>query len=383
MKKTLHVSLLLATALFVMSSVGLANSTPSALSTGATLTQNLAKESRVILDEDFYWATSKAATDQILTKIKYAGFNVYMPTVWHGRWTHYPNKLAPIDPRLSERILSRKEDPLAYLIQRAHEMDIEVHPWFTVMRRESDLFPRWRAKTGTNEEAYDVHNSDFRAFIVELMLDVVRRYAVDGVNLDYIRSMGVCTNDSCKDDYEKKFKRSLDAELRLQRLPLYKSNSIEQWNRDDVTDLVRKFSTGARILRPGLIISVDAAPLNPDALLQGQDAIGWVNAGLIDVVFNMDYSRKIDVDLVNRAKASMKVPSKLITIFRLSDFIDNRVFPRDPKVISGYVAQTRQLWPQTGIAFYLYQELTDIQSEALRAGVFNKAAIPSWTTSRK
>ena len=340
-----------------------------------------AYESRVMFDEDMHWATSKEATDKILIKIKSAGFNVYVPCVWHGGGALYPTNVAPVDRRLARRIFYREEDPLAYLIQRAHEMGIEVHPWFTVMRRENDLFPKWRA-TGTNEEAFDVHDSDFRKFIVDLMLDVVKRYPIDGVNLDYIRSMGFCTKDSCIDGYEKKFRNSLLADIQLRRLPLYKSDTLEHWNHDDVTDVVRKFSTVAKKLRPGLIVSIDANPLNPEILLQGQDSIGWVEAGLIDVIFNMDYKKQVDVGLINRAKASLKKPSNLITMFSLYDLVDNQVVPRNPNMIAGYVTQTRRLWPKSGIAFYHYKQLTEDQASVLRSGVFNEMAIPSWATPK-
>ena len=42
-------------------------------------------ERRVLFDEDIEWATSRGAVDKIIHRIKSAGFNVYIPCVWHGQ----------------------------------------------------------------------------------------------------------------------------------------------------------------------------------------------------------------------------------------------------------------------------------------------------------
>jgi len=148
-------------------------------------------ETRAIFDEDILWATSRNATDTILDRIRRAGFNVYVPCVWHGKSAYYDSQIASADPKVRQRIMSG-DDPLAYLIQRAHSLGIEVHPWFTVVYRDTDQM-RYFYDAGTPDKAFNVHNEAFRRFIRELMLDVVRRYDVDGINLDYIRAMGLCT----------------------------------------------------------------------------------------------------------------------------------------------------------------------------------------------
>src|SRR3569832_2068310 len=47
-------------------------------------------ESRVMLDEDMHWAYSPAEADAILQRIKAAGFNVYVPCIYHGGGSWYP-----------------------------------------------------------------------------------------------------------------------------------------------------------------------------------------------------------------------------------------------------------------------------------------------------
>lgn len=329
-----------------------------------------------MFDESLNWAISRKATDEILETLKTTGFNVFVPNVWHGRGTHYPSELAPVDRRLLGRI-SNGDDPLAYLVKRAHELGIEVHPWFTVVRGEGEIFRQWMSETDEGN-AFDVHNEDFRNFIVDLMLDLVRRYDVDGVNLDYIRSMGFCKLDSCSEDYSRKFGRSLKLDLQLRRLSPSTSMLISKWNRDAVTDIVARFSASAKTAKPNLIISIDAHPLNDGLLMQGQDAIAWEKAGLIDVIFNMDYKKNLDVALIARIRAAMKRPSRLITLVSLFDLDRTRVITRDPDTISNYVLQSRELWSGTGLGFYHFKQLKPNQATALRLGVFKQPATPSW-----
>ncbi len=73
-------------------------------------------ETRAIFDEGLGWITEEGARKTI-QRIKKAGFNVYIPCVWHGRGTRYPSTLAPIDVRIK----STSEDPLHRLIKISHE----------------------------------------------------------------------------------------------------------------------------------------------------------------------------------------------------------------------------------------------------------------------
>jgi hypothetical protein len=45
---------------------------------------------------------------------------------------------------------------------------------------------------GVPESFFDIHDEKFHTFIRDVVLEVVRGYPVDGINLDYIRSGSVC-----------------------------------------------------------------------------------------------------------------------------------------------------------------------------------------------
>lgn len=86
-------------------------------------------------------------------------------------------------------------DPLAYCIKEAHARGIEVHAWFNPFRALSNnsqhvasnhvtrVAPQNTIKYGTMTWC-DPAKSDTRARALNVILDVVRRYDIDGVHMD-------------------------------------------------------------------------------------------------------------------------------------------------------------------------------------------------------
>ena len=335
-------------------------------------------ETRAIFDEDVLWATSRQATDTILSRIKRAGFNVYVPCVWHGKSAYFPSLVAGPDSRIKRRI-DAGDDPLAYLIEKAHALGIEVHPWFTVVKRSTDGYPDYYS-SGTPEAAFDVHNGEFRNFVKALMLDVVRRYDVDGVNLDYIRAMGVCTSASCRADYEKETGCEFWPDYALREVSGPARDRLQNWQDQAVSDIVSGFSQASKALKPGLIVSVDGHPQPKDAIrpLQGKDELLWANNGWIDVIFAMDYSERVDFETIDQVRRGLLDPNKLIVLFGNYDKRDTTVVGRPGKLVDNYAAYARRKWVGSGVAFYLYGQLSDDQVETLARGTFLNKALPAW-----
>ncbi len=341
-------------------------------------------ESRVMFDEDMHWAVSKKNADKILSRVKEAGFNVFVPCVWHGRGAYYPTALTSPDPKLIDII--SEYDPLEYLIEKAHALGIEVHPWFTVMRREDSRYPHFFGE-GVPDGSYDVHNQEFRKFIVDLMVDVVRRYNVAGVNLDYIRTMGLCTSDSCRADYNRSTGGNFWTDYSLRGILGPARNRLEQWQDKAVRDIVDTFSRRAKEIKPDLIISVDSHP-KPKAEhrpLEGRNEIDWLNDGLIDVVFAMDYRETIDYETINAVRKDLRRPERLIVLFGNYDRLSTTalVVPRKGTLVAKYASYAQHQWPSSGVGFYIYGQMTDEQAAALRAGPFKDDAIPSWGRSQR
>jgi len=283
--------------------------------TGLAPVSVLGKESRpyrFLYDEDFLW-TDKKGADRLVRVAKEAGFNVLVPCIWHGRGVTWSSRL-PREPKLVQNT-SALRDPLAYLISAAHSEELEVHPWFTVVLRQRDFLPEYW-DSGTPEMSFDVHREDFRVFISDLILDVVSRYPVDGVNLDYIRAKGICASDRCQAQYREQTGRSLLADRMALKVSDTARENIVRWNEDAVTDVVRRVSQGIRRVRPGVVLSVSSHAAMPELRLEGANSIAWANAGLIDYILHIEYAKVgfMREDLLKAALGTLRDPSRLIMI---------------------------------------------------------------------
>ena len=344
------------------------------LAFGGEMAQHLAPFAgkRAILDGDIRLWTNKEYVDRALARIKEAGFNVYMPTVWQGRGTVWPSKYAPWDTQLADRP-KLNFDPLRYLIQEAHKLGIEVHPWFTLTLRQSDIFQEF-APPGTPKQAFDVHNPQFRELMSEPVQEVVTEYDVDGVNLDYVRAIGLCFNATCQEEYKKKYNRDLEADSLVFKVLPGTVPSLIEYQETAVTSLVRKISETVKMKKPHVLISADVfaghAPLT-----QGQSSISWVNDGLLNIIFRMDYFRRINLESMDATRRELNSPNRqslLISNMSNPDELSfgQKPFARDGKWLADTISMVFKRWPETGIAIYFYKYLTEEQILALKNGPF-------------
>ncbi|HTN43811.1 MAG TPA: family 10 glycosylhydrolase [Nitrospiria bacterium] len=329
---------------------------------------------RAIFDEGSGWATREGA-DRTLKRIKEAGFNVYIPCIWHGRGVKWPSsRLSRWDPDLAGRPIE-DDDPLRFLIGRAHEMGIEIHPWFTVVLRQSDLLPEL-ASPGTPEDAFDVHDPRLHQLIADLVAEVVARYDVDGINLDYVRTMGLCASVSCKEAYKKKYGRDLTLDSIAFKLTPGRFPALLEFQEQAVTSMVKTIAGRVRAINPRALISVDAIP-GVAGLDQGQNSIEWVNQGLVDVLFRMDYYRKINVELTESLRTKLKNPDALSLIISNVSVLEEMTpgqehFSRDGKWLAETASMIQERWPRTGISVYFYKMLSEEQILALSRGPFRQ-----------
>jgi hypothetical protein len=320
---------------------------------------------RAIFDEDYAWAATPQAIDARLKRIAAAGFNIYIPCVWHGAGAAYPSQIAPAYAGFRGRF-SQGWDPLAYLVRQARARHIAVYPWFTVVRREDQAHPEW-AEPGTPADAYNAHRPEFRAYLIQLMLDVVRRYPVEGVNLDYIRTMGVCTSNYCQQDYRARLGKDLLTDY-AQGAPSAQARArIATWQDGAIADLVGDFAAQARALRPNLQISVDGYVQANDAErpLEGRDEVSWANRGWVDAIFQMDYRPEVDVGKLMAGRARLLDPDKLWLVFANYDLVDDAAVPRSPLWVSRVMRRASAGDWGRGVGMYLYNQLDDAQVTAL------------------
>jgi uncharacterized lipoprotein YddW (UPF0748 family) len=323
---------------------------------------------RLLLDEDFMWM-DRVAADRLVETAKRAGFNVLVPCVWHGRGVTWKSGL-PREPRWMDS-RAPLADPLGYLIERAHAEGIEVHPWFTLVKRQRDFYGEY-AGPGVPDDAFDVHNPEFRRFIKEVVLEVVRTYPIDGVNLDYVRSRGICTSEACEHDYRAKTGRNLAADSLAYRVSTDARKAIESWNARPVEDLVRSVSAAVRAARPGIPVTVSSHAGYLPLRLEGTNSVAWANRGWIDYILHIEYAQRESIrqDVVKRALAELEDTSKLIMIagnYEFDPANKSRVWSRQPAKVAEVMDYAQTFNPrQRGAALYEYRFVDEAQVSAIR-----------------
>lgn len=340
------------------------------------------QENRYIFEGNFRWS-DQAGADELLRRVKRAGFNVLVPAVWKGRGTGWPSELADKEMKWIKQGVVANFDPLAYLIDQAHSMDIEVHPWFTLSKRQADFLPQYH-DVGTPEKFFNVHRADFRALIADLVEEVVAKYDVDGVNLDYVRAGGVCRAPMCKDNYAAATGHNLMSDWSLRGVSGAAKQRLSQWNATAVEAMVRGVSNRVRIHKPEIPISVDTHLGVDELVIQGVNSPRWLKEGVIDLIFHMQYLTVSNDDLqrLNSIRAGLVKPHRLILL--VGNFSYSRMRKADREIgiqpaatVADFIARGRRFSQYgNGVGLFEYIMMADEQAEAIALGPFLDAADP-------
>ncbi|RMF31327.1 MAG: hypothetical protein D6759_10260 [Chloroflexi bacterium] len=265
-----------------------------------------------------------ARIDAMVANVAGAGFNaIFFQVRAHGD-AYYTPGLEPWAARLTGSngaTLGQDPgwDPLARMIEQAHQAGLEVHAYLNV-------YPAWLGETppprpvvpehlfnwltydrgyGFDWRQWDRNGQpmllnpsylwaspgldDLRDHVVAVAVDLVTRYPVDGLHLDLVRYPNT--------------QYSYDPFSLAGYAPLSTTLSYDQWQRDRVTDLVRRIYSRTTTLRPDLRVSAAVWPVYQDRWGWGvsegygdfyQDAQGWLEAGLLDATVPMLYP--VDTD---------------------------------------------------------------------------------------
>jgi uncharacterized lipoprotein YddW (UPF0748 family) len=289
---------------------------------------------------------SLTTPDQISTLVRAArdhGFNTLFVQV-RGRGDAY--FLGGTEPRPAE-LLRQPEgfDPLASVLRAAHASGLRVHAWVNVnlvssavdlpSSREHVIYrhPGWLmvprdiaqdlAKVEPENPAYvgklarwtradltDVEglyvspiHPEAAIYAEAIVRDIARRYAVDGIHLDYARypndrfdySRGAIRQFRAfvRSGLSDATRKTLDAREAVD-LFAYPDALPAEWRSFRVsrmTALVRRLSAAVKSERPEAQVTAAAKPDARDALEHRlQDWAGWLNADLIDAICPMAYT---------------------------------------------------------------------------------------------
>jgi len=179
------------------------------------------------------------------------------------------------------------EDVFAFLIEEAHAAGIQVHPAINCMHVGKgwgwpyilDDHPEWgigpEGKKST--KICDVHRPEFRDTLIRYVADVAKRYDIDGVKLDFTRTMQTCFCEKCVAEYREETGRELAKDAR----PPY-TESFFKWQEDAVGELVKGMREALDSVRPGLKLSHWGHDAPGCHSPQGRRPDVWLNNGWID-----------------------------------------------------------------------------------------------------
>ena len=146
-------------------------------------------------------------------------------------------------------------DPLAYAVEQAHRRGLELHAWFNPYRAKhpsakGTLSKRHIANTSPAlVKRYGTHlwmdpgESAVRARTVRVVLDVVKRYDIDGVHLDdyFYPYKEKTTRGTTEFLDDRSWKKYVKAKGQLAR---------DDWRRDNVNTLVRQLNDKIHATKP-------------------------------------------------------------------------------------------------------------------------------------
>jgi uncharacterized lipoprotein YddW (UPF0748 family) len=203
----------------------------------------------------------------------------------------------------------------------AKKRNMEVHPWFCVFPESAILgkvreHPEWLIQSPKREMVGSVNPAlpAVREYEISLMLEIVRKYDVGWVHLDYIRYPCEPTEPYFSFDPETLRLFKQDTGIDMAAVKARDSGNMAwnewlRWNTDRVTVFVRELKDALKAT--GRKVKVSAAVF-PDArnaaVLIGQDWPAWAREGLVDMLCPMLYSNDAGLfeKLVREAVACAK-----------------------------------------------------------------------------
>jgi len=251
-----------------------------------------------------------------------AGFNMIFPNMLRGGLAHYPSDFQPCS-----QAFIQYGDQVAQCVETAHRHGLEVHVWQVIWNLPSvsdELVAKMRkegrtqvSRTGEPMNWLCPSHPDNVQLELNSLLEIVRKYDIDGIHLDYIRypEQGSCYCDGCRT----RFTRATGNKIKSWPADVLKPGPLKEayleWRVEQMTRFVRLVHERARPLRPGLKISAAVFGSYPECVQSvGQDWLAWAKAGYVDFLCPMDYTDD-DAYFTRLVKRQLELTKHLIPIY--------------------------------------------------------------------
>jgi len=251
---------------------------------------------------------------QVVGEAREHHLNALLPIAFHlGRCYYASSFLPTYNPANADPPL----DTLAEFIRFAHDtsaadLPLEIHPWLglfpvwteqvspppghVVLTHPQWLTQKYQSGSGVPDKAWekwlDPGVPGVCDHLVEICKEIVTCYDVDGLNLDYIRypEGGYGYNPIALDRFKRRTKRT--------DIPMPEDPEWQSWQREQITNLVRRIHVETKMIKPGLRLSVCSIVRgNPDKPREKQDFYtsvmqdwpSWCQEGIVDINLPMNY----------------------------------------------------------------------------------------------
>jgi uncharacterized lipoprotein YddW (UPF0748 family) len=263
-------------------------------------------------------AGSEEGLAKVFDRLAQSGINtVFFETV-NASYTIYPSQVAP-----QQNPLIRGWDPLAAAVKLAHARGMELHAWVWVFaagnQRHNEIInvnpnypgpvlaanPDWAnydnrgnmIPVNQNKPFFDPANPQLRQYLLKLYEEIVTRYQVDGVQLDYIRYPFQDPAAGRIYGYGKAAREQFQQLAGVDPVNISPSDRDlwQKWTAfrtEQVDSFVAQVSQQLRQKRPNLIMSVAVFPLPEIERIQKiqQHWEVWARRGDVDLIVPMTYA---------------------------------------------------------------------------------------------
>jgi uncharacterized lipoprotein YddW (UPF0748 family) len=319
-------------------------------------------------------------------------FNTVYPVVWNWGYTLYPSQVAePVigravdpEPGLQER------DMLAEAVEYGQELGLRVIPWFEfgfqapsyseLARRNREWLTQRADGTqtimeGEHERVWlNPFHPEVQEFILDLVLEVVENYDVDGIQFDDHLGLPV---EFGYDAYTVElYRREHDGNDPPED---FNDPDWVRWRADKITEFVGRTFEAVKAVKPDVVISVSPNPQHFAYARYLQDWQRWQELGYIEELVLQVYRSDIEVFIGELNRPEVEAARRHIPV-GIAVLAGLRNRPTEMPLIEEKVRTIRNQG-FAGMSFFFYQSLWDwseespVQREAGLAELFREAIV--------
>lgn len=236
---------------------------------------------------------------EILDKLKEANFNTVLFQARTRGDVLYRSDIEPMNAILTgQKYGDPGYDPLAFAVEECHKRGMECHAWMVTLPLGNRKHVNYLGKRSVTKQHPDIcvtygrqwylnaGNPQTKEYLMSLVREVVTRYDVDGVHFDFLRYPERARNFPDRYDYNQQAK----------------GRSLEQWRRDNLTEILRYIYKEVKALKPWVKVSTSPVGKYQDTSRYPsrgwnafhtvyQDVQGWLGEGIQDQIYPMMYFR--------------------------------------------------------------------------------------------